>query len=345
VGQPRHVAELLHQLQGVDSPVKRLRILARAWRTVRALNPADRRRLAEQLQLEGADRLLEQLGLRDGIDPEAVLQAVNRAESADPSRLRELLQGLGEPDQRRDLAAAAVARLVPADSAGEVEEQANLPDPVLGAGAASGDEPAVLEATRGEARPARSEAGEQEGEPSSHSADPSPRPRARAAARREVPFGQPALDATPAQSTSPSSVGLLTRQVRSLPMAQGRREALAAGQDTTLSLTARLVLVSRWAADLGTMAQEELLALIERFPPGWARRRAIQALYRVGLPGELGDALELADAAAPEDWAHTWCLATLMTNRPLTAAQRMAVLDRARTAPARRRLASLARAR
>ena len=98
-------------------------------------------------------------------------------------------------------------------------------------------------------------------------------------------------------------------------------------------------------AGFGFLSREELVAVVEQLPPGWARRRAVQALYRAGLPVELGDALELADAAAPEDWAHTWCLATLMTNRPLTDAQSMAVLDRARTALARRRLASLARAR
>jgi hypothetical protein len=87
--------------------------------------------------------------------------------------------------------------------------------------------------------------------------------------------------------------------------------------------------------------REELLGLVEQFPPGWARRRAVQAILEAALPCDLPTALELV-AAVGTPAGEVWCLSTLVRSRPLSDADLAEVLVRAPTLIARRRLAAMA---
>ncbi len=95
------LTRLLRELKSVSSPLERMRVAARAWRTLRRLRPEERQVLATQVGLEGAEEILE--GLSRGkkrLAPALVLQALEKARKADPSQLRGLVKGLKDRDPR-----------------------------------------------------------------------------------------------------------------------------------------------------------------------------------------------------------------------------------------------------
>lgn len=77
--------------------------------------------------------------------------------------------------------------------------------------------------------------------------------------------------------------------------------------------------------------------MVEAFPDGWARRRALLELLRSGSPAAFRDALGLVDALGSER-DRVWCLGALAEDRPLTASDREALLGTVTSPLARRRL-------
>jgi hypothetical protein len=77
--------------------------------------------------------------------------------------------------------------------------------------------------------------------------------------------------------------------------------------------------------------------VIEGFPDGWARRRALLELLRAGIPGSLRDALALVEALG-SDRDRLWCLGALADEREIAEADREALLAAAGSPTARRRL-------
>ena len=55
------LARLLGELNSAGSPLRRMKILARAWRTLRRLSPSARKDLAALVDIDGAEDILEQL--------------------------------------------------------------------------------------------------------------------------------------------------------------------------------------------------------------------------------------------------------------------------------------------
>lgn len=339
MSQPRHVADLLHQLQGIDSPLKRLKILARAWRSVRALTPAERRGLAEQLQLEGADRLLEQLGLRDGVAPAVVLEAVHRAEAMDPDRLRELLAGTPEEGgpgtflhQVMDRAASRqidVAQLLAPVSEGAASPASSRPE--------GPDVPPAAEPVTALELPSGPPPVEEVLPPGVHSAE-----HADASVTPPSPSREAVQERTSLQRFSSDPAHRHTRSPSELDVPED--EGLPSHHHRKSSLVTRLChlrLRARGTA-LNGAGRQALLEVVEQFPPGWARRRAVQALLEAGLPDDLPTALELA-AAAGTPAGEIWCLSTLVRSRSLSDTALAEVVIRAKTSAARKRLAALAR--
>jgi hypothetical protein len=88
---------------------------------------------------------------------------------------------------------------------------------------------------------------------------------------------------------------------------------------------------------LRRLSSTELREVLETFPDGWARRRALSDLIGAGAPAHTADALALIDVLqSPGDRA--WCLGTLADSRILTSEERSSLLQAAATPAGRRRL-------
>jgi hypothetical protein len=85
------------------------------------------------------------------------------------------------------------------------------------------------------------------------------------------------------------------------------------------------------------MSAAGLGALLETFPDGWARRRALQVLLRAGVPAALEDAFTLVEVLGSERDL-LWCLGTLADSREIPQDDREAFLAAANSPAARRRL-------
>ena len=95
------LTRLLRDLKAVSSPLERMRVAARAWRSLRRLRPEERQILATQVGLEGAEEILQGLGRGEKrLAPVLVLRALEKAKKADPSQLRDLVKGLRDRDKR-----------------------------------------------------------------------------------------------------------------------------------------------------------------------------------------------------------------------------------------------------
>ncbi len=92
-----------------------------------------------------------------------------------------------------------------------------------------------------------------------------------------------------------------------------------------------------WRTTKGLPA-DGLRSVVEAFPDGWARRRALVELLRNGSPAALGDALGLLEILGSER-DRLWCLGTLAENRrALNSQDRETLLAAAPSPTARRRL-------
>jgi hypothetical protein len=102
------------------------------------------------------------------------------------------------------------------------------------------------------------------------------------------------------------------------------------------SLTDRFQVLRRHLKGAG-LSGEDPRTVLEAFPDGWARRRALLELLRAGSPPGLGDALGLIEALGSER-DRAWCLGALADERPLSAGDREALLAAVPSPAARRRL-------
>lgn len=105
------------------------------------------------------------------------------------------------------------------------------------------------------------------------------------------------------------------------------------------SLTKRFHLLRRHLAEAKKLPADGLRSLLEVFPDGWARRRALVALLRSGAPASLRDALALVETLG-SDRDRVWCLGALTDSRELSDGERQALLAVAASPVARRRLES-----
>ena len=85
------------------------------------------------------------------------------------------------------------------------------------------------------------------------------------------------------------------------------------------------------------MSALDLRSVLEGFPDGWARRRALLELLRGGVPGSLGDALALVEALGSER-DRVWCLGALAESREIREGDREALLAVVGSPLSRRRL-------
>jgi hypothetical protein len=100
---------------------------------------------------------------------------------------------------------------------------------------------------------------------------------------------------------------------------------------------ARFRLLRHHTKETKGMSAAGLRSIVESFPDGWARRRALLELLRGGVPGSLRDALALVEALG-SDRDRLWCLGALTDSREFQESEREALLEVVASPTARRRL-------
>jgi hypothetical protein len=344
------LARLIRDLRGVTSPLDRMRVVARAWRSLRRLRPEERKLLATKIGLEGAEDLLEGIGRGEKrLAPVLLLQAIEKAKKADPSQLRGMLAGLKDPKRRRGILRQGLDAV--SDALGGEEEAA----------AEEEQEPPVPPT---KPRPVRPVPVQRPAEPPLEAVKPAPprpaeppregKPAVPEPPREVKPVGpEPPREAKPAvpeplpkkvESKPPAPPEKTSRPVPippvvPVPVIRPRPErppepvplpappAPSPAGESTLparlqeagNLTVRFRLLRRELDRTGSTGDTR--RLLEQFPEGWARRRALSALLRRRMPGNLEEALTLIGELEPPS-SRRWCLGTILRHWDLSAQQR-----------------------
>ncbi len=349
---PPELAALLREIQGVRSPVRRMKLLSRAWRQLRALTPTERRQIALQAGLGQFDPILERLGRKeDGIVPDEVIQALEGMDDLDPSKVGQLVRDLRDPGKRKDLVRRGLDRLrahlsreeIPPTGPPGPEEAEPVPEPepaaVQDSPPPSPVEPPGVQdqapSRRGGAEPAR---------PSGARAEPTPLPRPSPDAKPAPPDAPPvpAPMPVPVATREPEPPAPFPpRPPEEEPHTPPRDEAAALAERVAASpsLTARFRLVRRFLGAGGRLEVESIRSLLGSFPEGWPRRRVLNTLIGRGMPRSFDDALSLvADLERPID--RRWCAAGLLASRDLSEEETRRLHERIPLPSLRRRAGS-----
>lgn len=298
------VLDVILQLREAKSPLARVRVIARAWRVVRGLTPKQRYEVAAQLGLDGADDLVEAIAAHQGTAPPAELMvAVNEVQKMDPAILKSIAARVRDPKQRGGALKQGLQAI----------ETALAGPPPVPSPAPPSPPPASV--------PAPAPA-------------PPPAPLAPVAplapTAAPIPVSPPAPPAPPPPPSSPPK----PEPVR---VPEPVRSSLAGRLGAERVLTTRFRHLRRQLDSLSRLSAAELREILEAFPDGWARRRALSELIEAGVPESTADALSLIDVLqSPGDRA--WCLGTLAHARSHSSEERSALLQAAATPAGRRRL-------
>jgi hypothetical protein len=368
----RKLNALLFELQTAQSPLAQAKILARSWRTLRELSPTDRRLLARHAGFDGAEQILEGLaGKKAGFAPATLLQVLNRARATDGAAVSELLAAVRDPsrlDEAITRGASLAEELLVADDGDEdpqeiVEalDQLHAVQKVV----AETQEAAL------DAAPPTSQSGPEPAPPPpvssgpprtagrSGSEKPRPRPRAPVQPPRTVPKpptavalpvskrvapsdGWDALNARPGAAHSTNELPPTSEPPSSAESSSrfGELSVLAALEAEPSSL-ARLRALRREMAGLRGSGLATIRRLLEIFPNGWVRRRALVALISAGVPAKAEDALELIPGLDREV-DRRWCLGALARRGDLTGEALERSLRLVASPAGRRRLQNIA---
>ncbi len=363
---PEELVWLIAQLRGTASRRERIRLLARAWRTLKDLNPTDRMAVAYELGFDGAEKLVEQLSRRGGASPAAVLELLERAEDAGPEQIVAMMQDLSDPEGRRSLGERflSVAKnwvtdlesweeapegpdLVDQASVEDVLEETAETEPEVTApiddSVVDLDLKEVLENAQG-----TDDAGDLRGLElgdavvevvggDSETETEGPEPNSKEPVQRlEERLAAPG---TPSVAPLPAPRSLPPERVRPAPRTADV-EGLIRQLEECPSVTRRLREMSGMANDLVDADPNSLVSILDLFADGWVRRRALESLFRAGIPRSFEVAMSLA--ASLEDRAQRmWALSTLMATRELTPGEMEEVMSLPLSPVLRRRLARL----
>lgn len=337
----RAALDLILQIREAKSPLARVRVVARAWRAVRSLTPRQRYEVAAQLGLDGADDLIEAIASHTGTTPPAELMAaVNEVQQMDPATVKRIAARVRNPQQRAEgirQGLKAIETVLAGPEPPANQQAPWLPKtPVAPPPAPAPPKPPVV------AKPATSwplrEA------PAAAPPAPAPAPPAPAVAPAPAPAPvapptppAPAVVPAPVAAPPPAPVRPPEPPRERAPAAAPATLALAEHLGSIPALTARFRHLRRHLDALRRQSAAELRAVVEVFPDGWARRRALSAMIEAGVPARTADVLSLVDTLqSPGDRA--WCLSALADSRVLSPDDRSALFAAAGTPAGRRRL-------
>jgi hypothetical protein len=352
----RQLNALLFELQTAQSPLAQAKILARSWRTVRELSPTDRRLLARQAGFDGAEQILEGLATKKaGLAPARLLQVLNTARGTDGAEVSQLLAAIRDPS-RRDEAISRGADLVsellssPEDAANSQEIDADRDDDELVAADADGtpeEAPAAFNALHVESaqrevpppKPDRGVAADSPASPSRREVPPPPvpqrpaapaatqtvkprpklRPARKAASRATPSAGWDSLDVPPRRDRPDTGTGSGEPSMDAPASPRFDARAVFAALGASSSSFSRLRALDREIKGFGGSSLETLREVLDTFPDGWVRRRALAALISEGIPTDPQQALELIGGLEREI-DRRWCLGALARRGDLKGA-------------------------
>jgi hypothetical protein len=352
----RKLTALVHELQHAKSPLAQARVLARAWRTVRELSPTDRRLLARHAGFEGAGEILEGISQRKGgLAPAMLLRVLSNARGTDGSAVSELLAAFRDPHRRdeaialgADLASDLLAEPTDDDGPEEIDEAIEelqaveasiIETPEEALAALSALEPEQEE--RGDdIEPAPVPVPEPE-----EAQDPEPVPEPES--EPESPPPSPAVDwsrwhsATESRRPAPTPREAIRPSISDAGTRRFEAHAVMGAMGAERSVFSQLRVLRRELSGFAGSSTETLRELIEAFPDGWPRRRALCALLEVEIPTETRDALELVSCLERE-LDRRWCLALLARRGDLRGSLLSRALDLVDSDYSKRRLTAMA---
>jgi hypothetical protein len=353
----RKLTALLHELQHSKSPLAQARVLARSWRTLRELSPTDRRLLARQAGFDGAEEILEGLSQRKGgLAPAMLLRVLANARGTDGSAVSDLLAAFREPQRREealalgaDLASDLLAEAPAEDSPEEIDEAIEELQAVEESIIETPEEAlAALNALETEQEkdgdviePAPAPAPEPE---EAHDPEPASEPEP----EPEPPPPPPVVDwsrwngATEVRRPAPTPREAIRPSISDAGTRRFEARAVMAAMGAEQSVFSQLLVLQRELSGFAGSSTETLRELIEAFPDGWPRRRALCALLRAGVPSETGDALQLV-SSLDRELDRRWCLALLARLGVLRGSLLSRALDMVDSDYSKRRLAAIAR--
>jgi len=351
----RQLTALLHELQHARSPLAQARVLARGWRTVRQLSPTDRRLLARHAGFEGAEDILEGISQRKGgLAPAMLLRVLANARGTDGSTVSELLAAFRDPQRRdevfsrgADLASELLAEPELDDGPEEIVEAIEELQAVEESIIETPEEAlAALNALDAEQLDF-AENSEPAPEPETHFKDeaekesfPTPEP--------EPPQPSPVVDwsrwhdGTASRRPAPVPREEIRPSVSDVGTRRFEARAVMGAMGAEQSVFSQLRVLRRELAGFRGSSIDTLRELIENFPDGWARRRAVCALLDSGIPSDTGEALELV-ASLGREHDRRWCFGILARRGDLHGADLNRALDLLDSEFSKRRLTTITR--
>ncbi|MBW2278747.1 MAG: hypothetical protein JRF63_14745 [Deltaproteobacteria bacterium] len=374
---------LLFELERARSTLDKMQILARSWRSVRRLSAGERIDLAKRVGFNGAEELLERLASKkSGLAPAMLLDAVRKARQADPTELEHLMSDLSNAERSAEAASDGLHRVAdlfdldelaeslrsedvaqrsqsapqpippppesPTLEAVTQEEQKVRPESDPVASATPEPEEAPLIAAAAQTKPAPVQEADSQSAPAAASPPPSPATTRRRSSPtdRQVDRGQSPKQ-TPGGRTGEighrqidgeSSPRLRTRAPAAQTMVGVTSGRPISAHGLIVQLKVIRELLATTTAATFVSASEQILAI----PDGWPRRRAVTAAIDLCSDAVVGELLQLvASLDAQRD--RTWCLAALIRQRKLSAANLESALALIESTAARARLGALAR--
>jgi hypothetical protein len=364
-----NVVSLLGAMRKASSPLAKAKLLALTVRVVHQLSGAERRELVTRLGVDKADWFADRLGEESNeTTAEVMRELIRQAGKTDPGKWQELAAKLRDPEERRQLLAEGLEMLdeLPGDEEGGAEAAQPPPPPVVQSGP-SEELPSTLSleppAPTKPPSEAKSSPPQATGPAKPAAAPQTPTeipkktapPVAKPSTRRPARFAEPAR-ATPPPTPSKRApkVGKAavdrrrgprvaarpaeTRTAKGRALAEALSKALVEELEQTPSLMRRFRLLREKAVETREWSPEALRVLVELFPDGWARRRALVTLLAAGAPADFEAALGLVTETLESPTDRRWCLGSLAAGRPLTPRQREALLAGLESPAWRRRL-------
>lgn len=371
MGSQRKLNAMLFELQAAQSPLAQAKIIARAWRTVRELSPKDRALLARHAGFDGAEEVLEGLAAhRGGFAPAMLLQMLSKARASDGRSVGQVIAALRDPERRQetiargfDVASEVLVRpeaeedeelgdalselQAVEDSVAETPEEAlealNELDAFLEgeeepAPTPSGSEPA--EALTGEAAPNPPSSPPEPAAP----VPPPPPPRPRSpATSTQIDWGRWDLNNGRQRGNEPEHPAEVSRMLKAPGSQRFDAHTVMGALGAEASVFSHLRVLHRELAGFVGSSVETLSEVLEGFPDGWARRRALAALVTAGIPTDPRDAILLV-ASLGNERDRSWCLGALARRGGLRGPNLKQALELVKSPFARRRLEAAAEA-
>jgi hypothetical protein len=328
----QELAQLLAELKNTRSPVGRVKLLARGWRVLRDLDPVQRHELARQLGIDGAEEWLDRSAGARRLDRAWLDKLLRKARTLEVEELRSRARSLQDPGARGELLRRGIDAMAgefvgaEADTTLDVAEAADAEgtqEAPLGLPVSA---PAVVDELERPTRAASSapsavEPAAETGPtvaPVNEPPTPKPAPAVPAvAAVATITATQPTVAEAPSEPQSPprETVGFeraaeIVDQVRN-----------------SARLMLRFRLLRRHLDDLRGASPDQLRSLIESFPGGWARRRALALLLRQRIPDSLHRAVFLVESLETVA-SRRWCIATLLAYWDLSPVERETLIER-----------------